>query len=127
MDDSRESPRPSRPAIVVETLSDWVAVVTLRGEHDLGTKTELSGALARACERPRVLVDLSECVFLDSSVLALLLAAHRTQVERDGRLELVIPSEAHAVLRITRLARIETIIAIHETRGAALAGYQSQG
>jgi hypothetical protein len=40
---------------------------------------------------------------------------------RGGRLELVLPSGMHPLERMTSLARDETIIAVHETRVAALA------
>jgi anti-anti-sigma factor len=122
MEDSREPQQPRKPEIEVEAISAAVAVVTLRGEHDLGAKSELADALAVAGRQPHVVVDLSECTFIDSTVLALLLAAHRSQIERAGRLDLVIPSSARAIQRITNLARIDTLLTVHETRSGALAG-----
>jgi anti-anti-sigma factor len=121
MDDSRESaPRP-RPASEVEALSASVAVATLRGEHDLSTKSEVAGALATACKHAYVVVDLSDCTFIDSTVIALLLTAHRRQVEREGQLHVVVPSGAYAVQRIVTLANLGSILTIHETRDEALA------
>jgi anti-anti-sigma factor len=124
MNDGTAPVQPSRPAIEVEALSDEVRVVHLRGEHDLSTKIELAVALAAASERPRVLVDLSDCTFIDSTVIALLLAAHRQQVMRNHRLELILPKGANTVERILTLTRVELIITVHETRGAALADLQ---
>ena len=55
-----------------------VAVVALRGEHDLSTAPELRTLLTRLVARNRlVVVDVSEAEFIDSSVLDTLLNAHR--------------------------------------------------
>jgi anti-anti-sigma factor len=118
---------PAQPSIEVEPLSDEVAIVTLRGEHDLSTTPQLSAALEAACARPRVLVDLSQCAFIDSTVLALLLSAHSELVERDGRLELFLPSDpASNVRRLLTLSMIDTLLHLHESRSAALASIQSE-
>jgi anti-anti-sigma factor len=101
-------------------FSEPTAVVALRGEHDLSGNAELSAALERACGQTRVLVDLTRCEFADSTVLALLLAVHRKQVGRGKRLELVLPSCPHPLQRITSLARVGTLMTVHETRSAAL-------
>jgi anti-anti-sigma factor len=124
MNDGTVLAQPSRPAIEVEALSDEVSIVYLRGEHDLSTKIELAVALAAASERPRVLVDLSDCTFIDSTVIALLFAAHRQQVMRNQSFELILPTGANTIERILRLTRVELIITVHETRGAALANLQ---
>lgn len=126
MDDGTAPAHPSRPVIEVEPLSDDVAILHLRGEHDLSTKPELSAALEVASERSRVFVDLSDCTFIDSTVIALLLAAHRKQVMRNERLELILPKEAPAVERILTLSRIGLIITTHKTRSAALTTKQAR-
>src|SRR5258705_13832797 len=119
-------PQPSgRPTIVVECVSPSVAVVGLRGDHDLESTDELWRALARACGRPVVIVDLSECTFIDSTALNLLLAAHRRQTKRGEQFEVVVPSKAHAVDRMMP-ANIDGIVTTHETRSAALANIQSE-
>ena len=64
MDDGPAPAQPSRPAIESEPLSDDVAIVHLRGEHDLSAKPELSAALEVASERSRAFVDLSDCTFM---------------------------------------------------------------
>ena len=83
------------------------------------------GRRHRSRERSRVFVDLSDCTFIDSTVIALLLAAHRNQVMRNERLELILPKEAPAVERILTLSRIGLIITTHKTRNAALTATQS--
>lgn len=124
MNDGTAPAQPSRPAIEVEALSEEVSIVHLRGEHDLSTRIELAVALAAASERPHVLVDLSDCTFIDSTVIAVLFAAHRQQVMRNQRLELILTNGADTVERILTLTRVDLIVTVHATRGAALAGLQ---
>ena len=112
-----------RPLVEIELVSDSIAVATLHGEHDLSTARDVATGLDRACEKADVIVDLRRCAFLDLTVISRLLSAYRNQVERDGRLELVIPSDpSHVVLRVLRFARVHELLVVHETREAALAG-----
>jgi anti-anti-sigma factor len=96
-------------------------IVTLRGEHDLNTRPELGEALARAGEESSVLVDLSECEFIDSTVIGALVVAFQTVTERGRRFELAIPADAKAVQRVARVAGLATFLTIHGTREAGLA------
>jgi anti-anti-sigma factor len=92
------------------------AIVTLRGEHDLTTRGHLAAVLAKAGEHPRVLVDLSECTFVDSSVISALVVAHTHVVQRDGRLEVVVPTGASTARRIVELTRLGEIMPIQSMR-----------
>ena len=98
-----------------------VAFVKLRGEHDLSCKQGLSEALARAAARRDVFVDLSECTFMDSSVIAAFFRARAKLEVRGGRLELIIPRGASAVRRVAELTVLDAILRIHESQSAALA------
>jgi anti-anti-sigma factor len=118
-----ESPQPTTAE--VESLTDELAIVTVLGEHDLGTKSELEDALARAATRRHVLVDLSRCDFMDSTALAVLICAQRTQAERGGRLELVIPTGTHPIARIATLTKIDAIINTHPTRDTGVSSITS--
>jgi anti-anti-sigma factor len=121
MDGGSEPTRSPSPSTEVRSLSDGVAVVALRGEHDLSSAPELAAALEAARPWPRVLIDLSECAFMDSTVLARLLSAHRMQVEHGERLELVLPSEpASSVPRLAKLSRVDILVPIHESLTHAL-------
>lgn len=113
--------RTEQPAIAVELQVRDLAIVELRGEHDLAGKAELNEALGAASDRANVLVDLSACTFVDSTVIALLLSAGKQTDERGGRFELVISPETGAVHRIATLIGLESLLPIHETRADALA------
>jgi anti-anti-sigma factor len=107
--------------IEVRFHSPTASVVTLRGEHDLDSRPGVMLGLAAASAHGDVLVDLSECTFIDSSIIsAFLLAAKRLQ-ERDGALELVIPPDARHLHRILEMTSVQTILPSHETCGAGIA------
>jgi anti-anti-sigma factor len=121
-----ENGRARRTTVDVESVSPDIAIVTLCGEHDLGSRAQLAEALAGASEHCCLLVDLGECTFLDSTVIALLVATCQRMWERDRRLELVVPDDASAIRRVITIAGLTTFLTIHETRAAAIAGVQQQ-
>jgi anti-anti-sigma factor len=94
-----------------ERAPQYAALVSLHGEHDLAT----SGALAEAL-RPLlgdVLVDLSDCSFIDSTVIGSLIAAFQ-ELEREGyTLSLVVPPENENLTRVLEIVRIGELIPIH--------------
>jgi anti-sigma B factor antagonist len=117
---------PELGSVEVEVHATGVVIVTLRGEHDLNTKPHLSDALARAGDSADVLVDLSECSFIDSTVIGVLVLAYQMQNERGGRLELTIPPGATTIRRVAKIAGLTTFLSIHETTSAGLASLQSE-
>jgi anti-anti-sigma factor len=80
-----------------------VAVVALAGEADLALAAELRAMLGGCAGREVVLVEMSRCTFIDSSVIATLLDAARELRASDSRgLALVAPTKAPArVLEVT--------------------------
>jgi anti-sigma B factor antagonist len=114
-----EDPAPG--TVSLERHSPAVAIVTLRGEHDLATRAEIKAALARTGGDADVLVDLSQSSFIDSSVIGALVAAFQEFAERGRRLELAIPRESAAIQRVVHVAGLRTFLTIHETRSAGLA------
>lgn len=97
-----------RPAL----LQAFAGVVTLRGEHDVATTSELDQVLASI--EGDILVDLTACSFIDSSVIGVLIGAVRA-LARDGhRLELVIPEANTAVSRIADVVGLRTFVSVVE-------------
>lgn len=120
----RRTPPPS--GIEIGALSPAVSTVTLRGEHDLHSWSEITLALANASQRRGVVVDLSACTFLDSSMLTVLLVAAKQLRTRGGALAVVIPRGAE-IRRIFEVMNVDAILAIHETRAEAIAGMPEDG
>jgi anti-sigma B factor antagonist len=111
--------------VEVEFPQASIAVLKLRGEHDLSSKPRLSEALAAASARPNVLVDLSECTFMDSSVIATFVVAHEKLGTRGGRLELIIPPQATTIQRVAEITLLADLLPIHGTQTAAVAGLRT--
>jgi anti-sigma B factor antagonist len=94
---SRRSPTPG------------VGILTIRGELDIASSGALQQQLNDLLDAgtPRVEVDLSGVVFMDSSALSALVGAHERASKQNQRLALVSPSPACAkVLGITGLDRV---------------------
>jgi anti-anti-sigma factor len=102
-----------------------LTVVKVSGEHDLSSNQRLTDALALAGRVCDVVVDLSECTFMEATVVTALQLAHRNQRTRGLRLELFVPPGATAVSRVVDLTDLARLLPIHATRCAALAPAQS--
>jgi len=71
-----------------------------------------------------VLVDMSECDFIDSTVIAALLRVARTVTERGEHFVLYIPTAQRQITRIAEMTHLGELLPIHTTRPAALASLQ---
>ena len=98
-----------------------VAIVTLRGDHDAGRKQALRDALDGTGPQLNVIVDLTECTFVDSSVVAALKAAGHELESRGRTLALVIPPKSASLQRAAKLSGLADSLPLHASRGAAIA------
>jgi len=92
-------------------------VLAVRGEIDLFTAPELKQVLAESIEagRIRIIVDLTETTFLDSTALGVLIGAVKRLRSRDGALALVnIDENIAKTFEITGLDQIFTILDTRE-------------
>jgi anti-anti-sigma regulatory factor len=106
-------PRDARVRVVDGLGSrDPIAVVVLYGEHDYASREVLEDALEPIASN--VLVDLSWCAFLDSSIVAVILAKH-AELEAQGRwLELVVPSRHTDLARAIDRLGVSQLLAVRE-------------
>jgi anti-anti-sigma factor len=107
-------------------LDDGVRVIAVRGELDLSTATDLEDPLDEAISSgdASVLIDLSECEFIDSTGIALIVRAWQRldlAAEGEGRGRVVICSDNEQVRRVLEITGIELSIPIHSARDDALA------
>jgi anti-sigma B factor antagonist len=101
-----------------------VAVVTLRGEQDISTRAVLAQALQLAAAHSNVVVDLSGCSFIDSTVINEFIKSCK-RVEAGGeRFMLVIPPGQAHVARIASIVRLAEMIELHESKDAAFASLE---
>ena len=92
-------------------------VLAVRGEIDLFTAPELKQVLADSIEsgRVRIVIDLTETTFLDSTALGVLIGAVKRLRSRDGALAIVNSDENIAkTFEITGLDQIFTIVGTRE-------------
>jgi len=97
-----------------------LAVVEVRGEHDLSTEPALTRALEQAAERANVLADLSDCTFADSTALTALIKAAQAVQARGDLFAVAIPPRARQVARVAQMIGLSDLLALHESRDAAL-------
>lgn len=126
--DSFDSIAPVSPApfdVQSEELDNGICVFTVRGELDMNTAPQLEQALeaALADEEAAIMLDLSDCEFIDSTGIALIVRTWQ-RLDRDagngGKGKFVLCCVNHQVRRLLKITGVESSISLHEQRDAAL-------
>jgi anti-anti-sigma factor len=112
--------------VVGEELEDGIRAFTVRGELDMNTAPELENGLEGVVtgEGARVVIDLTECDFIDSTGIALIVRSWQrldSGGEGAGRGRLVLCCENTQVMRLLRITGVESSISVHAQRDGALA------
>ncbi|WDM16512.1 STAS domain-containing protein [Streptomyces lavenduligriseus] len=106
-------------SVVTTTTDDGIRVLTLAGEIDHHTGDTLRHALdASGTPRPRIVADMRQVTFMDSSGINILIAAHRALSEAGGWLRLAAAGES--VRRTLSIVGVDALIDCHETLRHAL-------
>ena len=110
--------------LIVEKLAD-VWVLRLRGEHDLATADTLDAQLeAVFLHGTNVVVDLSDAVFIDSSIVGAIFRGLRTARDDDrGTLVVSAPPGSFA-RRVFDQAGLADAVQLFDNRRDALAGLE---
>ena len=108
------------PFTVRSEAIDGLQAVSVTGELDQGTAPQLRVVLADALGLPpsSVLVDLSDCNFIDSTGLSLLVEAKRRLAEEDRRFAVCCPDPD--VRRLLELTGIDRAVGLFDTRDEAV-------
>jgi anti-sigma B factor antagonist len=107
-------------------LEGGVRAFSVRGELDMNTAPELERQLAEVLEEARasVMLDLTECEFIDSTGIAVIVRAWQ-RLDRnaggDGEGRLVLCCINHQVRRLLTITGVDSSISMHDQREAALA------
>jgi anti-sigma B factor antagonist len=106
-------------------LDDGIRVIAVRGELDLSTASDLEGPLDDAVSSgdASVLIDLSDCEFIDSTGIAMIVRAWQRldrAADGDGSGRVVICSDNDQVRRVLEITGLELSIPIHSKRDEAL-------
>ena len=102
-----------------QRLPDATHLVRVKGELDLYTAPDFERALdLNGTTVSRVVVDLRECTFIDSTALGILIAAKR-HGDADGPL---IVASGREVLRAFEVSGLDGQLELHRTIESALDG-----
>ena len=106
---------------------DDVFVVHVTGEVDMSHEEELRGELRGAvtADTRGIVVDLTECEFIDSSGVRALLLSREAQHTDDGTEHLAVAASSEQILRILSVMGIDRVIPIRPTveeAAAAISG-----
>jgi anti-anti-sigma factor len=106
---------------------DDVCVVRVVGEVDMSHEEDLRAELRRAVdsEAPGIVVDLTECEFIDSSGVRALLLSREAQDGGEDDDRFVVAASSDQILRILSVMGLDKVIPIHPTveeAAAALSG-----
>lgn len=97
------------------------AVIVLRGEVDLDTSPRLRKSLLDCVGvKRRVVVDLAEVSYIDSSGIASLVEAY--QIARGGPARFALAAVSEPVRRVLELARLDQVFTLYPTVAEALRG-----
>jgi anti-sigma B factor antagonist len=96
---------------VEESVDDETQLVAIHGDVDLKTARSFRSALDEAAGdgKPRLIVDMSEVPFMDSSGLAALIGAQKA-VHDKTRLIVVCPANLRRIFEVTRLDSIVSVV-----------------
>ena len=96
---------------------EGVRVVRVAGEVDMSHEEELSGELRSAVDAkaPGVVVDLTECEFIDSTGVRALLLSREAQESKQGTVRLAVAVSSEQILRILSVMGIDRVIPIRPT------------
>ena len=97
----------------VERNHGYTAVVEVCGEHDVANANDIDQAL-RGLDGS-VLVDLTECSFVDSTVIGVLLDDVRVRNRKGQRLDLLVPAANTEITRTLKIMGVGELLSIHET------------
>ena len=95
-------------------------VVSVTGEIDLFTAPEFKQRMSELIDagRSRLVVDLSETTFIDSSSLGVLIGAHRRLKTRGGRL--IVACQTDAIVKTFRITGLDGVFTLASSVEQAL-------
>ena len=108
-------------SVAIGRRDQRVGIVSLPGEHDVGSASQLENELAVLLEaKLTVVVDLTETTFADSRTLGVLLAARQRAEQAGSGLVLVLPNDPTQVHRLLDITGLRSTFTICPTIAGAL-------
>ena len=98
------------PHIEVQPAPEGEVVVRLCGDHDLSTKPQLLDALAGVRRASGIVIDLTRCTFVDSTIIAAIMHAVHGRSEKDPTVSVLLPSDTSYVYRALSVAGLRDLL-----------------
>ena len=98
------------PRIEIDAGPAGAMVVRLCGDHDLSTKPRLLEALSSARRASGVVIDLTRCTFVDSTIIAAILYASRGGSKQGPTVSVLLPSDTSYVCRALSVAGLRDLL-----------------
>jgi anti-anti-sigma factor len=109
-----------RARVLTHRLDDGIWVIVVDGEYDIFNRRDLKADLELIFAiGTRVVLDLSRAMLIDSTVLALLVSAHKRAERPSGAFAVVAPRKGGAK-RLLELTQARTIFPTFTTRTEAI-------
>lgn len=110
-----------------ETAAGETQIIAVAGEIDLFTAPELKAALSEALDagRSRIVVDLTDTTFLDSTALGVLIGAVKRLRSRDGAMT-IVNSDAN-IAKTFEITGLDQIFTIRASRDEAIEALDEAG
>jgi anti-sigma B factor antagonist len=117
----------SHVSLTDEAVDAETHVVSARGELDLYAAPEFKRVLGEAIDggTTRIVVDLTDAAFMDSTALGVLIGALKRMRVRNGAL--AVASEQPTILRILDVTGMDQVLDLYPTADDALAAVESGG
>ena len=102
-----------------------VSIVVLHGELDVAVAPKLKSILKETVEQghKKIVVDMKDVLFVDSSCLGVMVNAHKLAVVNKSALKFAQSSEQ--VRKIFELTRTDKHLSFHATIGEAIKSFES--
>ena len=107
--------------IGLERTDTGITVLSISGEHDLGTAPQLRDRVNAELDEGRaIVIDLSTASFVDSSILGVILEGGRRATAAGLGFEVAQSDGAEAVSRVLDITGLRGELPVHATRADAV-------
>jgi anti-anti-sigma factor len=105
-------------SVGIDSAPGGAVVVRLCGDHDLSTKPRLIDALVAVRRASAVVIDLTECTFVDSTIIAAIMNATRASSAKGPSVSLRLPSDTSYVYRALAVAGLRDLLPAYHSVAA---------
>lgn len=112
---------PESPLTLSTEQAEGVSVIHVTGDLDLSTIGAFDAELEQALESGRLVIELADCTFIDSSALRALVRAQKLVTRAGGELALVAPSQP--ARRVLEIATLDRFMPVFGTLGEAVTSF----